>query len=160
MDVVAFDVTEPTEADAALGIRRVGFDELLTLADVVSLHMPLIPATRGLFNREVFARMRPGSYLINTARGGVLVESDLHDALASGHLAGAGLDVMDPEPPRAGHPLFQLPNVVISPHIAGIDTKSMADMAELAARCIADLHAGRWPEPCVVNPAVRPGWRW
>jgi phosphoglycerate dehydrogenase-like enzyme len=160
MEVVAFDVTPPIEADAALGLRRVGFDELLAASDVVSLHMPLTPATRGLINREVLARMRPGSYLINTARGGVLVEADLHDALTSGHLAGAGLDVTDPEPPRADHPLFRLPNVVLSPHIAGIDTRAMADMAEMAARCIADLHAGRWPEACVVNPEVRAGWRW
>ena len=87
--------------------------------------------------------MRPGSYLINTSRGGLVVETDLRDALVSGHLAGAGLDVLNHEPPEPGNPLLGLPNVVLSPHIAGTDTQSMRDMAELAATTIVDLS----PEP-------------
>ncbi len=104
--------------------------------------------------------MRPGSYLINTARGGVVDEADLLEALTSGQLAGAGLDVLDPEPPDPANPLLQLPNVVVSPHIAGIDTRSMADMAAKAAWCIAELHRGHWPTDCIVNSQLGPGWRW
>src|SRR5262249_23173513 len=146
--------------EARHGIQRVGFDELLAIADVVSLHTPLTPETRGLINRTTLAKMRPGSYLINTARGGLVVEADLAESLASGHLAGAGLDVLNSEPPEPGNPLIKLPNVVISPHMGGIDVKSMADMADLAARCVVSLHEGKWPAGCVVNNELEPGWRW
>jgi phosphoglycerate dehydrogenase-like enzyme len=127
---------------------------------VVSLHTPLTEATRGLINRQTLARMRPGSYLINTARGGLVVEADLHEALASGHLAGAGLDVLDPEPPSLDNPLLRLPNLVVSPHLGGIDVKSMNDMADMAAQTVIDLHRGRWPAECIVNGELREGWGW
>jgi D-3-phosphoglycerate dehydrogenase / 2-oxoglutarate reductase len=127
---------------------------------MVSLHLPLTEATRGMVDREFLARMRPGSYLINTSRGGLVVETDLRDALVSGHLAGAGLDVLNHEPPEPGNPLVGLPNVVISPHIAGTDLRSMADMAEMAARTIVELSHDRWPSDCVVNSELRDGWKW
>ena len=146
MRLIAFDPVPDLEFDQRHGIRRVGFEELLAESDVVSLHLPLVPATRGLINRETLARMKPGAYLLNTARGGLVVEADLRDALVSGHLAGAGLDVLNSEPPEPGNPLLGLPNVVISPHIAGIDTKGMADMADLASSCIVALFQGKWPE--------------
>ena len=161
MRVVAFD---PLAADAAFearhGIERLSLDDLLGTADMVSLHSPLTPETRGLINRATLAKMRPGSYLINTARGGLVNESALAESLASGHLAGAGLDVLNAEPPEPGNPLLSLPNVVFSPHMGGVDLKSMADMAEMAARCIVSLHEGTWPAECVVNKELEPGWRW
>jgi D-3-phosphoglycerate dehydrogenase / 2-oxoglutarate reductase len=161
MKVVAFD---PFAADAEFedrhGIRRLGFDELLAASDVVSLHLPLTKVTHGLMNRAHLARMRPGSYLINTSRGGLVVEADLAESLASGHLAGAGLDVLNAEPPEPGNPLLKLPNIVFSAHIGGIDIKSMADMAEMAARCIVSLHQGKWPAGCVINNELEDGWRW
>lgn len=160
MTVVAFDPVPDPEFDARSGIRRLDFVDLLRASDVVSLHMPLIPATRGLFDRAAFGLMRPGSYLINTARGGLVVEADLHDALTSGHLAGAGLDVLDPEPPAKGNRLVSLPNVVVSPHLGGVDTQAMADMAEMAARGIAALKLGRWPSGGVVNDELAEGWVW
>ena len=160
MDVVAFDVAGDPEADRKLGIERCGLDELLGRADVVSLHLPLTPETNRLMNADRLARMKPGSILINTSRGALVDEPSLVDALRSGHLAGAGLDVFAEEPPPGDHPLYGLSNVVLSPHIAGIDALSMADMAELAARCIVDLREGRWPEGCVVNDELRPGWSW
>jgi len=98
--------------------------------------------------------------LINTARGGLIVEADLRDSLVSGQLAGAGLDVLNHEPPEPGNPLLGLPTVVFSPHIAGTDLQSMSDMAELAARTIVELYHNRWPAACVVNGDVRLGWRW
>lgn len=160
MNVVAFDTVPASEFEAKHNIKRLGLKELLAASDVVSVHLPLTPETRGLFRRETFAIMRPGAILLNTARGGLVVERDLYDALVSGHLGGAGLDVLNNEPPEVGNPLLTLPSVVLSPHLGGIDTKGLADMATLAARCIVDLHAGRWPEGCVVNDELKAGWRW
>ena len=151
MDLVAFDTVVDAEFDREHGIHRLPLDELLACSDVVSLHVPLTEATRGMVNRDFLARMRPGSYLINTSRGGLVVEADLRDALVSGHLAGAGLDVLNHEPPEPGNPLLGLPNVVLSPHIAGTDLQSMREMAEMAAATIVELYHNRWPADCVVN---------
>lgn len=160
MKVLSFEPTPNPEFDAEWGVRRVTMPELLAESDVVSLHLPLTAATRGLFHREVFAMMKPGAIFLNTARGGLVLEEDLHEALVSGQLAGAGLDVFDPEPPSPANPLLHLPNVVSAPHLGGIDARAMEDMATLAARCIIDLHEGRWPGECVVNPEIAEGWRW
>lgn len=160
MSVIAYDPLSDPEFDARLGIARRSFQQLLAEADIVSLHLPLVPETRGLINRDTLARMRPGSILLNTSRGGLVVEADLAQSLVSGHLSGAGLDVLNSEPPEPGNPLLPLSNVVLSPHLGGIDSKGMSDMAELAARCIVTLYQGRWPEGCVVNNELAPGWRW
>jgi D-3-phosphoglycerate dehydrogenase len=160
MRIVAFDTVLHDEFDRRHGIQRLPLDELLAGSDMVSLHLPLTDATRGMVNREFLARMRPGSYLINTSRGGLVVETDLRDALVSGHLAGAGLDVLNHEPPEPGNPLLGLPNVILSPHIAGTDLQSMADMAEMAATTIVELSHNRWPTDCVVNSELRDGWKW
>lgn len=160
MKIIAFDTLADADFDARHGIRRMSLDGLLAEADVVSLHLPLMPGTRHLFNRERFQQMRPGSILLNTARGGLVDEVALAEALQNGPLAGAGLDVLDPEPPAPDNPLFRLPNVVISPHVGGIDTRAMADMAEKAAWVIVELYQGRWPADCIVNPEVGPDWKW
>jgi D-3-phosphoglycerate dehydrogenase / 2-oxoglutarate reductase len=160
MRIVAFDTVIHEEFDRRHGIQRLPLDEILACSDMVSLHLPLTDATRGMVNREFLGRMRPGSYLINTSRGGLVVEADLRDALVSGHLAGAGLDVLNHEPPEPGNPLLGLPNVVLSPHIAGTDLQSMADMAEMAATTVVELSHNRWPSDCVVNSELRDGWRW
>jgi D-3-phosphoglycerate dehydrogenase / 2-oxoglutarate reductase len=160
MNVVAFEPMAELEVDPGRGITLVPFDELLSKSDVVSLHLPLGDATRGLFDRSTFSRMKPGALLINTARGGLIVEGDLVEALRSGQVGGAGLDVFGLEPPEADNPLWSLPNVLLTPHMAGVDHLAMSQMAELAALCLIDLHQGRWPTPCVVNPEVATGWRW
>jgi D-3-phosphoglycerate dehydrogenase / 2-oxoglutarate reductase len=160
MRVVAFDTVPDDGFDAQHGIERASLDGLLAESDAVSLHVPLNPETRGMVNRDFLARMRQGSYLINTSRGGLVVESDLAFALRSGHLAGAGLDVMNHEPPEPGNPLLGLPNVILCPHIAGTDTQSMREMAELAASTIVELYHNRWPTDCVVNSELRENWRW
>jgi D-3-phosphoglycerate dehydrogenase / 2-oxoglutarate reductase len=141
-------------------IRLVDLDTLLAEADFVSVHCPLNAETRGLFNKKLFARMKPGAYFINTARGGLVVEKDLLEALRSGHLAGAGLDVFEVEPASDDNPLFQLDNVVVTSHIASADTQALEDMGVEAARCIVQLRRGEWPEGAVVNDQLRPQWRW
>ena len=151
MEVIGFDPVHDPHFDIEHGFQRRRFEELLALSDVVSLHLPATSETRGLMNRETFAKMKPGSILLNTARGGLVVEADLLDALNSGHLGGAGLDVFDPEPPLPTNPLLQHPNVVSSPHLAGIDVQSMDDMATLAARCMVEVARGEWPVACMVN---------
>jgi D-3-phosphoglycerate dehydrogenase len=144
---------------ARYNIELVPLDTLLERSDFVTLHVPLTPETRGLIRRETLARMKRGSILINTARGGLVVEADLAAALRSGHLRGAGLDVFEREP-AVGNPLLELDNVLASPHVAGVDTQSLIEMANSAAQNIVDLAAGVWPERCVVNPAVRSTWKW
>jgi D-3-phosphoglycerate dehydrogenase / 2-oxoglutarate reductase len=158
--VVAFDTVADAGFDRLLGIERLPLDGLLSCSDVVSLHVPLTDGMRGMVHREFLSKMKPGSYLINTSRGGLVVESELRDALCSGHLAGAGLDVLGREPPESDNPLLGLPGVILCPHIAGTDMQSMPDMAELAATTIVDLYQHRWPEVCVVNSELRASWRW
>jgi phosphoglycerate dehydrogenase-like enzyme len=160
MRICAFDTVQDLEFDVQHGIERMTLNALLASSDAVSLHLPLTEETRGLVNRDFLERMRPGSYLINTSRGGLVVEADLAAALRSGHLAGAGLDVLNHEPIEAGNPLLDLPNVLFSPHIAGTDTLSMREMAELAATTIVELSHNRWPSDCVVNTELRDGWTW
>ncbi len=160
MRIVAFDTVLHDDFDRRHGIERLSLDEILKTADMVSLHLPLTDATRGMVDRDFLGRMKPGSYLINTSRGGLVVEADLRDAIVSGHLAGAGLDVLNSEPPEPGNPLLGLPNVVLCPHIAGTDIQSMREMAELAATTIVELSQNRWPADCVVNSELREGWDW
>jgi phosphoglycerate dehydrogenase-like enzyme len=106
------------EAEGALGLERRDFAELLRESDIVSLHMPLTAATRRIIEDTTLARMRPGAFLVNTARGGLVDEVALIGALQEGRLAGAALDVFDPEPPFPNHPLYAMPNVVLMPHVA------------------------------------------
>jgi phosphoglycerate dehydrogenase-like enzyme len=100
--------------------------------------------------------MKTGSVLINTARGGLVHEADLVAALQSGHLAGAGLDVLCVEPPPADHPLLALDTVIVSPHVAAFDEQARQDMALAAAQCIVEVLAGRWPRESMINPQLAP----
>ena len=160
MTVVATDI-QPDEAFArSHGIALVDLETLLAESDYVSLHCPLNDQTRGLMDADRIARMKPDAALINTSRGGIVEETALVAALRRGHLAGAGLDVFARQPTDAGHPLLQLDNVVACPHIAGNDTAAMRDMGIEAARCIIDLHQGRWPREAVLNPQLADRWQW
>ena len=120
MNVQYYDVKRvPEETEDALDVRFRLMKEILRSSDIVSLHVPLLPNTRHLIGREELALMQPHAYLINTCRGPVVDEPALTEALTSGRLAGAGLDVFDQEPPPADNPLLALPNVVLTPHFAG-----------------------------------------
>ena len=141
-----------------VGLRSL--DELLAEADVVSLHLPATPDTADMINARSLAKMKPGAILINTARGGLVDEDALADALESGHLAGAGLDVFKTEPLPPDSRLASLDNVLLCPHMAGLDQEALKTMARLAADSIVRIRQGRWPEGRVANPQVRQGWNW
>lgn len=160
MKLLAYDSVPDLAFARTWGIELVALDTLLARADYVSLHLPLTPFSSGLVNCHALSRMKPGSFLVNTSRGGLVVEEDLHSALQSGHLAGAALDVFQQEPPPIESPLLGLENVIVSAHMAGVDTQSCLDMAVSAAQNIIDLYQGNWPKDSIVNSAVEPGWRW
>lgn len=142
------------------GIELMDLDTLLVRSDYVSLHCPLYEETRGLINRHRLAHMRPDSVLINTARGGLVVEDHLLEALTTGQLRAAALDVFEREPANADNPLFQLDNVVVSSHTAGNDTLAMENMCIDAAQCIMDLSRGQWPDGAAVNGELKKTWKW
>ena len=160
MRVVAFETAPDQQFIARHGIQLTELDQLLAESDYVSIHCPLNADTRGMFNRQVFEKMKPGSVLLNTARGPLVVEADLIAALQSGHLSAAGLDVLEAEPPQADNPLLKMDNVVLSPHVGGEDRLSSEMMGLEAAQCIIDLHAGKWPAAAVVNAELRGNWTW
>jgi phosphoglycerate dehydrogenase-like enzyme len=139
----------------AHGVELTDLESLLARSDFVTLHLPLKPETRGMIDRAALARMKPGAFLVNTARGGLVVEADLVDALRSGHLAGAGLDVLVYEPPRPDSPLLALDDVLISPHVAANDDRAIRDMPEAAAQNIIDLFHGALAPPALVTPIGR-----
>lgn len=132
--------------------RVVELDELLSSADIVSLHTPLVPATRHLIDEEALLRMRPHAVLINTSRGEVVDEGALFRALRDRVIAGAALDVFEVEPPHDS-PLMDLANVVVSPHVGGISTASLAEMTRRATDAVLAVLAGRVPDG-LVNPAI------
>jgi phosphoglycerate dehydrogenase-like enzyme len=135
-------------------IELMPLEQLFAESDYISLHMPLTPESRGAIDRRYFSRMKPTAFLVNTARGGVINEADLVEALCAKQIAGAGLDVFENEPP-GDSPVTKLENVVMTAHTAGVDAKSGEDMATMAARTIVQLSRGEWPEGLVVNPAVK-----
>lgn len=142
-------VVYTSRAPKPLPYPHLSLEELLATSDIVSLHTPLTPETHRLMNRERLFAMRPGSILINTARGGLVDTEALVEAL-KGHLFGAGLDVTDPEPLPPGHPLYTLPNAVITPHIGSAGRRTRERMAEIAVENLLFALEGREPP----NPVV------
>jgi (S)-sulfolactate dehydrogenase len=136
MTVIAHDDFVPADSLAWKETRRVTLDALLAQADVISLHCPLTPATRGLIGPKQFAAMRKGAVLINAARGGVVDEAACAEALRRGDLGGAALDVFETEPitTAAGHRFAGIPNVVLTPHIAGVTRESNARISDITAQ--------------------------
>jgi phosphoglycerate dehydrogenase-like enzyme len=146
MRVLAFDpYTTPEHASAADVELVPSLEELLSCAQVVSLHCPATPETYHLMNAHTLALMPRGSYLINAARGALIDETALLAALRSGHLAGAALDVFDPEPPMTSHPIFTLPNVICTPHIASYTSAGFLRMETMACQQIASILRGERP---------------
>jgi lactate dehydrogenase-like 2-hydroxyacid dehydrogenase len=143
------------DTEGRLGATSVDLDTLLAESDFVSLNCALTPETHHLIDARALAKMKPGAVLVNTSRGGVVDQAALYEALRSGHLFGAGLDVTDPEPMRADDPLLTLPNCLVVPHIASASQRTRDRMAQKAA---ANLLAGLRGEPLpdTVNPEVHP----
>jgi D-3-phosphoglycerate dehydrogenase len=136
--------------------RETALDDLLRNSDVVSLHCPLTTETRHLIDAERLALMKPSSFLVNTARGGIIDEIALAEALRSGVIAGAGLDSFAEEPPPKDSPLWTLPNIIVSPHTGGAAKGAMRAMAETAARHVISVLDGDGPDlKSVANPAFQ-----
>jgi D-3-phosphoglycerate dehydrogenase len=155
MTVLACDPYLTEAQIAARGATKVALEALLERSDFVSVHAPRNAETLGLFGAAEFARMKPGAYLIQTARGGIHDEAALAEALAAGRIAGAGLDVFLKEPPPPDHPLLAFENVIVSPHNAGITEEALHDMALGAAEQWIAIFRGEVP-PRLVNPEAWP----
>jgi glyoxylate reductase len=143
------------EVEADLGATYVGLDELLATSDFVTLHVPGNPATRHLIGAAELAKMKPTAILINAARGVVVDQAALVEALRERRIAGAGLDVFNPEPIAADDPLLSVPNCVVMPHIGAASIRTRHRMSELAARNLICVLKGDDPIACV-NPSVLP----
>jgi D-3-phosphoglycerate dehydrogenase len=155
MNVLVYDPYKSAAEIKAAGCEPVAdLDAALPLADFVSIHCPKTPETIAMFNAARLKRMKPTAYLINTARGGIVDEAALHDALMSGKLAGAGLDVFEQEPPPLGHSLFALPNVIMAPHVAGVTREAVDRMSEQTARNILSALDGEPIRQNVINQDV------
>ena len=140
MTVIAFDTMLDAHHPvfAQTGVRCVGIDALTTSADVISLHVPLVDATRNLFDAQRIAAMKPGAVLINSARGGVVDEAAVAAALKAGHLGGAALDVFGAEPVPAGSVFIGCPNLLLTPHIAGVSAESNERVSFLIASLVLE----------------------
>jgi D-3-phosphoglycerate dehydrogenase len=145
MELLAHDAVEDAAFAASWGVRYVPLDELLSRSDVVSLHAPVTPQTRHLINRDRLGRMKPSAYLVNTARGELVDEAALYDALKAGTIAGAATDVFQAEPPGKDHPLLTLANVVATPHSAGQTPEGLRRMGEITAENAMRVLRGQAP---------------
>jgi len=153
MRVLYNDVARREDLEKALGVTFADMDTLLHEADFITIHTDLNETTRHLFNARAFAQMKRTAILINTARGPIVDHTALYDALKSGTLGGAALDVTEPEPILMDNPLLTLPNCLIVPHIASASVATRAKMAQMAAaNLIAGVHGERLPN--CVNPEV------
>jgi D-3-phosphoglycerate dehydrogenase len=155
MQVLVYDPYKPAAEIKAAGCEVAGdLDTALPRADFVSIHCPKTPETVGLFDAARLKLMKKTAYLINTARGGIIDEKALHEALVAGRLAGAGLDVFEVEPPPVGQPLHALPNVIMAPHVAGVTVEAVDRMSEQTARNILSALDGEPIRQNVINQDV------
>ena len=161
LNVIAYDPYIPAEVAEGVGVEMVEMDRLLRESDYISLHAALTAENRGMMNAEVFARMKPTAYFINTARGGLVDEEALYDALSRGVIAGAGLDVMEPEPPSLDNPLLHLDNVIVTAHSANYSQESAVELRRRPEEEVFRVLRGEWPYG-FVNPQVKDNFvsRW
>lgn len=153
MNVIYYDVVRRPELEEKYGYRFVDFPTLLQEADFVSMHMPLLPSTRGMMGKEQFQMMKRTAIFVNAARGPVVDEKALIEALREGQIAGAGLDVFEVEPTPTDNPLLSMPNVVALPHIGSATHQTREKMVELAAKNLLAVLQGQ-PPLTPVNPEV------
>lgn len=153
MRVLVSTRTPRAEEERGLAVQHCPLETLLAESDFVSLHVPLTPETKGLMGAARLALMKPTAILVNTARGPIVDQEALVAALRAGRIGGAALDVTEPEPLPAHHPLFTLPNVIITPHIASASVATRSRMAEMAASNIIAVLRGETPPNAVMHPA-------
>jgi D-3-phosphoglycerate dehydrogenase / 2-oxoglutarate reductase len=151
-EVSASDPGVPDDAIRAAGVRPAELDELLRGCDVVSLHAPLTPATRGLIGASEIAAMRPGALVVNTARAGLCDSDALLDALRDGRLGGVALDVLDVEPPTSAQPAPQHPNLIVTPHSAYASPEAEAELQRRVAAAVRAALEGGAPDGALVTP--------
>ncbi|HPA60951.1 MAG TPA: hydroxyacid dehydrogenase [Clostridia bacterium] len=151
MKVLAYDPYVSEKAMNALGVQKVAsVKEMAPLVDALTIHVPKTPETVNLINSEIFSAMKPTAVLVNAARGGIVNEADLVEALKNRSIAAAATDVYDQEPPPMDHPLFALDNMLMTPHIGAASDGAMQNMASYVARGVVDVLEGRTPQ-FVVN---------
>jgi D-3-phosphoglycerate dehydrogenase len=158
MEMVVLGVDPYVNAEQAAnhGVELVDFDTMLARADIVTVHVPLTRATKGLIGRAAIARLKPGAIVLNVARGGIVDEAALAEALASGHLAGAGIDVFDTEPPTWASPLLSAPNTLLTPHLGASTAEAQVLVAEEVAGQVLDVLEGRSARYAVNAPLLTP----
>ncbi|MGH7152568.1 MAG: hydroxyacid dehydrogenase [Acetobacteraceae bacterium] len=155
MNVLVYDPYVQAAAIRAAGCEAVAeLEAALPRADYVTIHCPKNPETIGMFNAARLSRMKRGAFIVNTARGGIIDEPALHEALTAGYLAGAGLDVFAEEPTSVANPLLKLDSVISSPHMAGVTTESVAGMARVTAENILSVLDGKPNRGNVINKEV------
>jgi D-3-phosphoglycerate dehydrogenase len=155
LEVLAHDPYWPQGAPLPPGVQMLDLPRLLSESDYVTLHTPLNDETRGLIGAKELALMKPSSFIINCARGPIIDEPALYAALWDRKIAGAGLDVMEQAAPPGEHPIFQLDNVLVTPHIAFLSQQSVHELEVRTAQAVVDVLQGRMPQ-YLVNPEVLP----
>ena len=145
VEILAYDPFMNEESAKQRGVTPVSLDELLAQSDVVSLHLPSTPQTHHLINGETIAKMKDGAYLINTARGSLVKEADLIEALKSGKLAGVGLDVFEKEPVTADNPIFAMEGTALAPHAAALSYETNYNGGIICAQSVIDVYNGGKP---------------
>lgn len=160
MRVLAYDPLPDEEFARQHNIELLPIEQILPQADYLSLHLPATPETRHFINERTLQAMKPGSVLINTARGSLVDEEALCAAIRSGHIGGAGLDVFEVEPLPLTSPLLSLNRVLLCGHLAGLDDMAVHDTLAMSAQTIIDLSQGRWPAECIRNLNLTPNWHW
>lgn len=149
LTILGFDPYLTDEQAAEIGVEKVSWEDLLRRADYITLHCPLTDETRHLVNAAAFAQMKPTAYLINMSRGPVVDQKALYDALTSGQIAGAALDVLEQEPPDANDPLLKLDNVLLSPHTSSWSSSAILELRRGVVRNVVDALQGRRPRSVV-----------
>ena len=155
LKVLASDPYVDEDAARESGAEIVDLDTLLAASDYVSVHVPLMPATEGMMNAGVFAKMKPTAFLINVARGRIVNQADLVSAVQRGDIAGAGLDVLEREPPEAGDAVTDLDNVILTPHSAWLSEEARADMRRRAVGQVVSVLKGELPYSLINREVVQ-----
>lgn len=154
MDVIGFDPYASEEYAKNFNIRLATLDEIYAQADYISVHVPLNDSTKAMFNEKTLAKLKPGVRLINCARGGIIDENALYEAVKSGKVKGAALDVFEEEPPKKDHPLFTLPNIIVTPHLGAATEEAQVKVAQELAETLRDYFLSGTVRNAVNLPAM------